>query len=371
MRAAKMILYFVLILVSIVAMGCFISPTFKNMVKYNFADINDHKIFPNRPLQASTQPYHYTVAPQALDMSKLVSLANGNFERFMEERKTVAFLVIQNDSIKYEHYFSKYDDKSVVPSFSMAKSVTSILIGCALQDGLIKNIQEPITNYIPNLRSELKAVTIEHLLQMTSGIYFNESYWNPTGEAAKFYYGNDLRKYITLLKLEATPGTRFRYMSGNTQLLGFVLEAALKGKPITQYLQERLWTPLGMEFEASWSVDKKEQAMEKTFCCLNARARDFAKIGSLYLHKGSFNGNQIINPEWVAQSTKIDTANGAAWYYQHQWWLPSFRGDFMAQGILGQFVYVNPDKNLVIVRLGKDLASVDWESLFIEIAKGL
>jgi CubicO group peptidase (beta-lactamase class C family) len=109
--------------------------------------------------------------------------------------------------------------------------------------------------------------------------------------------------------------------------------------------------------------------MEKTFCCINARARDFAKIGELYLHKGNWNGKQIINADWVTQSTKVDTSNGSVWFYQYQWWLPSQEGDFMAQGILGQYIYVNPNKNIVIVRLGKTTADVEWKELFMQIAK--
>jgi CubicO group peptidase (beta-lactamase class C family) len=212
-------------------------------------------------------------------------------------------------------------------------------------------------------------ITIEHLLKMTSGIHFNESYWNPFGEAAKFYYGDDIKNYIANLRIEYPAGEKFDYISGNTQLLGLILERSLKTKTVTAYLQEKIWTPLGMEYDANWSIDNEKDGMEKTFCCINARARDFAKIGELYLHKGNWNGKQIINTDWVTQSTKVDTSNGSAWFYQYQWWLPSQEGDFMAQGILGQYIYVNPNKNIVIVRLGKTTADVEWKELFMQIAK--
>jgi CubicO group peptidase (beta-lactamase class C family) len=220
-------------------------------------------------------------------------------------------------------------------------------------------------------KNGFEKVSIEHVLQMTSGIAFNESYWNPTGEAAKFYYGNELEKYTLNLKLKQQPGLSFDYVSGNTQLLGLLLQRALKTKTITQYLNEKIWQPLGMEFAASWSLDKEQDGIEKTFCCLNARARDFAKIGTLMLHEGNWKGKQLIPKDWIKQSTKVDTTKGSAWYYQHQWWLTSTEGDYMAHGILGQYIYINPMKNIVIVRLGKNEGKVSWSDVFREIANGI
>jgi CubicO group peptidase (beta-lactamase class C family) len=252
----------------------------------------------------------------------------------------------------------------------MAKSISSILIGCAIDDGLIKSVDESITNYIPELKKNgLEKVTIKHLLQMTSGIKFNESYINPFGDAASFYYGLNLRKQIAKMKLKHEPGKKFEYISGNTQLLGLVLERSLRGKTITQYLQDKLWTPLGMEYSASWSIDRNKNGLEKTFCCLNARARDFAKIGRLYKNKGNWNGTQIVSQKWVDESTKLDTTDGSVDYYQYQWWLPTPNEDFMAEGILGQFVYVNPSKNLIIVRLGKNEGKANWWTIFTSLAK--
>ncbi|MBC7524616.1 MAG: serine hydrolase, partial [Flavobacterium sp.] len=266
--------------------------------------------------------------------------------------------------------FRGYEKQNIVPSFSMAKSVTSILIGCAIDEGLIKSVDEPITNYIPELtKNGFDKVTIKHVLQMTSGIRFNESYINPFGHAAGFYYGLNLRKKIKRLKLKREPGKKFQYTSGNTQLLGLILERSLKGRTITSYLQEKLWTPLEMEYGASWSIDKEENGLEKTFCCLNATARDFAKIGRLYKNKGNWNGKQIISQKWVEESTKLDTTDGSVSYYQYQWWLPSNDGDFMAEGILGQFIYVNPSKSIVIVRMGKNYGRINWSDLFILLSK--
>ncbi len=331
-------------------------------VVYNFADINDHKKFPARYIENGTTKFIFPVAEKG-KFPKELSLKDKSypFEKYLEDNKTVAFLVIQNDTIQYEKYWDNYDEASIVPSFSMAKSITSILIGCAIDDKLIKSAKEPITNYIPELKENgFEKVSIEHLLQMTSGLDFNESYSNPFGDAATFYYGTNLGKAIKKMKLKTEPEKQFEYVSGNTQLLGLVLERALKDKTITAYLEEKLWKPLEMEFDASWSLDRKKDGLEKTFCCVNARARDYAKIGRLYLNKGKWNGKQIISEDWVKQSTKVDTTKGSAWYYQYQWWLPTQTGDFMAQGILGQYIYVHPEKNLIIVRLGKKEGKANW-----------
>ncbi len=350
------------------------SCTLGRFVFFNVADINDHKKFPKRALQKSEIPFRFVVdtagrfpAELTLGEDKVVP-----FGQFLEDNKTVAFMIIQDDTIQYEQYFDKYDTSSIVPSFSMAKSITSILVGCAVDDGLIESIQQPVTDYIPELKKNgFDSVTVEHLLQMTSGLNFNEGYFNPFGHAAKFYYGLNLRKAIKQLKLKQSPGKSFDYVSGNTQLLGLVLERALKDKTVTAYLQQKIWTPLQMEYDASWSIDKKKNGLEKTFCCVNARARDFAKIGRLYLNEGNWNGQQIVSKSWVEQSTKRDTTNGSWEGYQHQWWFPAevaTDGDYMAQGILGQFIYVNPKKKLIIVRLGKNYGDVNWGSFFVQIA---
>lgn len=354
---------FLVVLVSMVMSSCQLS----RFVFYNFADIKDHKKFQSRPLTADDAPFLF----QSTASGKFPKELNGiAFGKYLEDNKTVAFLIIKNDTIQYEQYFKGYDQESIVPSFSMAKSVTSILIGCAIDEGLIKSVDEPITNYIPELtKNGLEKVTIKHLLQMTSGIDFNESYVNPFGDAASFYYGLNLRKEIGKMKLKSEPGKNFEYISGNTQLLGLVLERSLTGKTITDYLQEKLWTPLGMEFDASWSIDRKKNGLEKTFCCLNARARDFAKIGRLYKNKGNWNGKQIVSRKWVEESTKLDTAEGSVNYYQYQWWLPTPNVDFMAQGILGQYIYVHPSKDLVIVRLGKNEGNANWWNIFTSLAK--
>ncbi len=354
-----------LILFAIVSCIAFSACKVGRFVVYNFADIKDYKKFPSRSIENGDKPFLFHTTENGRVPKELnIKDKQYNFEKYLEDNKTVAFLIIKNDTIQYEKYWGKYDTTSIVPSFSMSKSITSILIGCAIDDKLIQSVDEPITNYIPELaKNGLDKVSIEHLLQMTSGLKFNESYANPFGEAASYYYGTNLRKEINKMKLKSEPGKQYDYVSGSTQLLGLVLERALKNKTVSVYLQEKIWQPLGMEFDATWSIDRKKNGLEKTFCCLNARARDFAKIGRLYANKGNWNGKQIVSESWVKQSTKIDTANGSVWYNQYQWWLPTQNGDFMAQGILGQFIYVHPEKNLIIVRLGKKEGKADWWEL--------
>lgn len=336
------------------------------MIIYNFADINDYKIFPSRPLFKSNHPFHFYYAKQFKHPEKINDIP---FDKFLEKTKTVAFIVIKNDTIQYEKYFHSYTDSKVVPSFSMAKSITSILIGCAIDDKLIDSENDAVTKYIPELaKNGFDKVTIKHLLQMTSGLDFNENYFNPFSDAATFYYGRNIRKRIIHLKLKYPLGTKFEYNSGNTQLLGLVLERALKEKSITEYLQEKIWTPLGMEFDASWSIDKKKNGIEKTFCCINAVARDYAKIGRLYLHKGKWNEQQIVSEKWVEKSIQSDTTEGSVNYYQYNWWLPTPGKDFLAEGFLGQYIYVNPSKNLIIVRLGKKEGKTNWWKVFRNLA---
>jgi len=367
MRMRKRYLLFAL---AVVATASFSSCKFGRFVWFNFADINDYKIFPTRELPASPHPFLFYTAERE-NGPKTITRSGGDvpFDDFLRKTESVAFLIIRNDSILYERYFDDYDEASIVPSFSMAKSVLSMLIGCAIDDGLIGSVQDPVSKYVPEMAKHgFDKVTIEHLLQMTSGLKFNEGYYNPFGEVATFYYGRRLRKNTAKLKLEAEPGTRFDYASGNSQVLGLVLDHALGDRSITGYLNEKIWQPIGMEYDASWSIDRKKEGIEKTFCCLNARARDFAKLGRLYLNDGNWQGKQLVPADWVRQSTRVDSAGASNKHYQYQWWLPTLDGDFLAQGILGQYVYVNPSKNLVIVRLGHKV-NANWFKVFVDLAK--
>lgn len=361
----KRLLFFASILLVALA-----SCTAGRMLIYNFADIKDYKKFQNRPIQAPSDTWTFSYG-DSLKPPKTIT-ANGEsmpWRDFLEEYKSVAFLLIRNDTILIEDYLNGYDEESIVTSFSVAKSVVSILYGIAIEEGIIGGVSDPVTKYIPELKEAgFDKVTIEHLLQMTSGLKFNESYANPFGEAANYYYGGNLEKLVTNAKLENEPGETFNYVSGDTQILTLILSRALGEKTVTAYFEEKVWKPLGMEYDASWSLDKKD-GLEKGFCCLNMRARDFAKIGRLYLNKGNWNGKQIVPADWVAQSTKVDSSNGSADYYQYQWWLFPEKNEFYANGILGQYIFVSPDRNIVAVRLGQKTAGVGWSGFISKLSE--
>lgn len=345
------------------------------MVYHNFATIEDYKIFPSRTIEKGSETFYFQKpdtarAPKSFAQND--SADTGSFDDLIKRDQTVAFLIIQNDTIHYEKYFQGYDSTSVVASFSMAKSVLSMLIGAAIEDGYIDSIEDSIGKYIPDLKhEELANTSIHSFLQMTSRLKFNESYANPFADAGPFYYGRNLRKRTKRLEIDQQADTTFDYKSGNTQVLGLLLDQVLpEGQTISGYLEEKIWKPAQMEYDATWSTDdNKKEPLERTFCCLNARAVDFAKLGRLYLNKGEFNGKQLVPKDWVEQSTKVDTTDGSDWNYQYQWWLPTKNGDFSAEGILGQYIYVNPEKNLIIVRLGKKHKTVDWEALILSIAE--
>lgn len=345
---------------------------------YNFADIRDYKKFPAHYIEKPSVPFTFFEdnSLQKIVLPKIVEYKNKQlaFAEFLEKSNTIAFLIIRNDTIYYENYFNNYKRENIISSFSMAKSYVSALIGIAIDEGKIKSTEQPITDYLVQLKNKpgFEKITIQHLLDMQSGLEFDESYYNPFGDVAKYYYGTNISKYIKKLKIKSPPGLIFEYNSVNTQLLGMIVQCAT-GKNLSEYLQEKIWLPLGMEYDATWNIDSKKHQTEKAFCCINARARDFAKFGRLYLNKGNWNARQIVSEEWVRKSTVI-TMESKQRRYSNQWWhtvesdKPS--GDFFAGGLLGQYIYVYPSKNVIIVRLGKSRGkNVSWSKLMRDIAK--
>jgi len=359
----KKIIWILLLIPALMLQSCLVG----RFAWYNFSNITDHKIFPSRPLSKSNAPFRFAEAPKK---EKIGKARVARIDSMVAANNSVAFLIIRNDSILMERYYQQYDAGSTVASFSMAKSYTSALIGAALSDGFIKSVEEPITNYLTELkkRKGFDQIKIRHLLQMTSGIKSSESYYNPLGQAAKLYYGRNLRGYLSRLKTDYAPGTKFAYRSVNTQLLGLIVERATK-KNVTDYMNEKIWSHLGAEYEATWSIDKKKNGLEKTFCCINAKARDFAKFGRLFLNEGQWNGQQLLTKEWITESTTSLQKEGAVGFYGYQWWI-SQKG-FYADGLHGQFIYVNRAKNLIIVRLGKSEGKMPWPSFFDQLSEYL
>ncbi|MFX0556481.1 serine hydrolase domain-containing protein [Maribacter sp. CXY002] len=349
--------------------------TATEIVYHNFSSVTDHKLFPNRELIASESTYHFTNGLDATRVPKRINYSdkiNIPLDGFLESNKTAAFLIIKKDTLIMENYYNGYNESSILLSFSMSKSFFSILIGCAIEDGYIKSVEQSVTDFVPELKKNgFKRVTIEHLLQMTSGMAYTETD-TPFSNLPRFYYGKNLKKRLFKLRLKEKPGSRFQYNSGESQLLGLILERALKTQTITEYMQDKIWEPLGMEYSGLWSLDRADHGLEKVFCCLGATARDFAKFGRLYLHKGNWNGEQLVPRHWVEQSTKIDSTEGSAWNYQYQWQLVSKEnGDYLASGHHGQYLYVHPKRRLIIVRLGekKGVGKKTWIEIFVNLSK--
>jgi CubicO group peptidase (beta-lactamase class C family) len=325
-------------------------------VVYNFADIDDNDIFDQRVILASAAPQPWPLAAKYNKVELPPEL-----EKLHQDIQSVAFILIHNDSILYEQYWQGYSDKSLSNSFSMAKSIVSILVGAAIKDGKIKSVDQPVSDFLPEFKKGDKAkIKIKHLLWMSSGLNWDESYSNPLSVTTEAYYGSDLKKVIKRLKAVEAPGKEFSYKSGDTQVLSLVLKAAT-GKSLSELAEEKLWRPLGAERKAEWSLDQPS-GIEKAYCCFYSNARDFARIGKLYLHKGIWSGDTIVPPAYVQASLKpsgLPDASDKAKvdFYGYQWWLiPDYKGQdiFYARGILGQYVIVIPEKNIVIVRLGKE-----------------
>ncbi len=351
MKRLKKILLWLLIIAAL----CYTVTTLtgKNFIYkallYNFAGIDDYKIFNNHIIE--------TAIPQPIPVSvnyNKIQLGD-SLEKQITDIKTVAFLAIQNDSILYEKYWNGYSDSSLSGAFSMAKSFVSTLIGIAIQEGKIKSLDEPVGDFLPEFKTD-EELTIRDLMTMSSGSNWDESYSNPFSVTTELYYGSDIYKTATGVKIVKTPGTEWRYKSGDTQLLGLILEKAT-GKSLSEYASEKLWQPMGAVHSALWSIDKKG-GDEKAYCCINSNARDFSRLGLLYLHKGNWHGKQILDTSFVNLFTSPldikDEDGKTVDYYGYQWWiLPDRKGVFYARGILGQYIIVVPQKNVVMVRLGK------------------
>jgi CubicO group peptidase (beta-lactamase class C family) len=319
---------------------------------YQGARIDNYKIFENRKVTAgATIPI-----PEAANYN--IDKLDHAFRKILEDNKTVAYLVLVNDSIRYEEYWDGYNDSSNSGSFSVAKSIISLLTGIAIDEHKIKSVDKKVSDFIPEYKEGLNAkLTIKHLLTMSSGFDWNESYGNPFSLTAKAYYGNDLIEIITHLKVIKEPGIYWNYQSANSLVMGYILQKAT-GVTVSKYASEKLWKPLGAKHDALWSIDKKD-GLEKAYCCFNSNARDFSRIGLLTLHNGRLNGKQIVSESYIKDAVspaKLYNNSGFPVYeYGYFFWRAKVDGKyfFYARGILGQFIIVIPWKKMVIVRLGE------------------
>jgi len=305
-------------------------------------DIDDQSLFNTRKINPGS----------AINLPSNLNNPSAENIQFLNSTESEAFLVFKNDTLVSEWY-NTGADTTHWNSFSMAKSAISLLIGCAIQEGKISSLQDPISKYISWSGND---VTLEQLLHMSSGIPFGESYNSPFGYMAKAYYGKDLKGITAPYKVEQTPGTYWSYEGGNTVLLGMVLEAATQ-KKISNYFEEKIWSKIGASSQAYWNLDV-ENGFEKPFTGIYATAKDFGMLGQCILHHGKVNGEAIIDSAFLAESfepwTVQDGNNSICDWYGLHWWMGEVDGVKFksARGMRGQYIVVIPEKNKVIVRIG-------------------
>lgn len=314
--------------------------------------INDFVYFPSNKIIAG----EHQEWPISSSYNKTKSPAYIN--KLHNELETVAFIVIQNDSIKHEQYWHGYSADSMSNSFSIAKSWVSTLIGIAIKDGKIKSLDQQVCDFLPEFCIGKKTnITVKHLLTMSSGLDWKEDYYNPIGKTAYAYYGANLRDLVLSLNAVENPGKIFKYHSSCSQILTFILEKATE-KTISEYASEKLWKPLGAKHYALWNTDRKG-GDEKGFCCINSNARDLARIGKLYLNYGTWNGQQLLDSSYVEKATSaaflIDKNGNKNKNYGYHFWVTNHKNMdvYSARGLWGQYVICIPKKKMIIVRLGR------------------
>ena len=329
------------------------------------ANYLDYKGFDKR--EVANDPERISVLAVSEDAGT-VELSSA-LREMLKRTNSGSFLVFRNDSLVCERYFEPVADTVMTNSFSMAKTITCLLFQRAIEEGKIASWDEPVRKFLPwvgnaavekgeavdgvspdQMEANAAALTLRHLITMSAGLQWNESYQSPFGITAKAYYGSDIEATMREVPVVVMPGTQFEYQSGSTQLLGLVLEQ-VTGKHLSDLASDWLWKPLGMEAPAYWSLDKAN-GRELNFCCVNARSRDFGRLGLMVLH----NGKGLVDSGFLAMARKPFEMGGKVLvpFYGHSFWLGSVDGvDFQFfNGLKGQYIVVIPSKNMVVVRTG-------------------
>lgn len=347
-----------IISIVVLAIVYFVLPYHVQMgLKHNFANVDDYKLFESHKIAKSTTP-----KPWQISENYNKKVPSKELLDFFDERQTCAFLVIKDGKIVYERYAQDYDKETISGSFSMAKTVNALLIGKLLEQGLITSLDDDVKKYVPQL-TELPedVLTIKDVLTMSGNFDWSESYWNIFSLTAESYYGNDLNKLMKKLKLrnDNQQGKLWEYQSCCTQILGYII-LNFTHRSLAENANMYLWQPLGAESDAVWSTDK--DGMEKSFCCINATARDFARLGQMVLQHGRYDSIQVIDSNYIKAMTtpanylKDEKGNTCDWY-GYQTWMVNYKGHQIPyfRGILGQFIFMIPDENTIVVRLGKKI----------------
>ncbi len=348
-----------LLVILVLLGGLSFSPQFshlKNFAIWGKHSIHDYKTHPTRLVASGGAPQFWE-----LDSNYNKGVIPDSLMTIIDSNNTHAFLVIQNGKLVYEKYFDGYTAKTLSGSFSAAKSIISLLIGIALDEGKIKSLEEPISNYLPHFKNEgLDKVRIKDMLTMSSGTNYKESDLSYFSLNASAYYGDDEAYLINNLKAKEPAGVNWQYRSADTQVLGFIVEKVF-GQNISELVSERFMKPMGAEADALWLLDGNKKH-EKAFCCFNGVAHDYARFGQLVLNNGNWNGKQIVSESYIKAATtpasylKDPHENGnPVDFYGYQYWMFKEQGhDVVAQnGLFGQYVFIIRDKNAVVVRLGE------------------
>ena len=317
--------------------------------KRTVADITDYKFFDNIDIPKSENPQAW---PMHEDFNKTSSTQK--LDETNDRLGTVAFLIIKNDSLWYEKYYDGYSEKSYSNSFSIAKSIVTAVLGRAIDEGFIKDIDQKVGDFIPEYKKGLAAnLTVGDLSSMSSGMKWTEDYKNVFGVTARAYVGSEsLVELIKSRPIIREPGQSFKYLSGDTQLLAMTIEKAT-GQKLSSLVYNWFWNPIGAENNALWQIDNLKSNNEKAYCCFNSNARDFAKFGKLFKDYGYWNGKQLLDSSFVKKATTKRFEKSP--HYGYGFWLGSYKGMkyFSMRGHLGQYVMVFPKENIIIVRLGK------------------
>ena len=340
------------------------------------SDVGDQDRFPARGIPAGTR-----ASPLPSGAAQADIFLNGEraeLDEFLRETDTLAFVVVHQDHLVWERYFDS-TRQSLQTSFSVAKSFVSTLVGIAIDEGLIGSISDPVTDYLPELAArdrKFQEVTLRDLLTMSSGIRYQEGGFPSFGDDTYTYYGVDLRDVaLNRTQIEQPPGITWHYNNYHPLLLGLVLERAT-GTSVSDFMATMLWQPLGAEADATWNLDSESSGFEKMESGLNARAVDYARFGLAFLHNGEWNGRRIVSEDWVRAATGAETDSGPASYrgYGYFWWTDVDRpGRFYAMGKYGQYIYVAPDADAVVVRLGRDwgVGNSNWLGTLRDVADRL
>ena len=326
----------------------------KKALIYWFPTIDDLNIFEHATVHAPDSCWEWAISDKynSYKLSKKDSA-------YIDDMKTVSFLVIRNDSILYETYRGGWNDTLTSNLFSATKSIVGMLVGIAMDEGKIGSVDDKVMKYIPEYnRGRQKDITIRNLLTMSAGMDWDEAYASLFSVTTHGYYGNDLYKLIMGLDIVDTPGVQYSYRSGETQLLSFVLEAAT-GETISKYAEKKLWRPMMAGQDAFWLLDEKN-GDEKSFCCFHTTARDAARFGRLMLNMGNWNGRQLVSRKYMEEALAPASYLKDQWgkdpltYYGYQTWIMNYNGERCPyfRGMLGQYIIAIPSKNAVVVRLG-------------------